>query len=163
MKNITVSQLISNLNKLVKGLSIKGNHTDLHDKVGELIRDYVKSIGLSVKVWYVEYQNSEKGWESYNILTYNSDFTKDKRTSDYQPKGTFSNITFNINYAADSSLKLKDYITEVKIIELDKAIENDNAHVLKCEKELFEAQRCLMNRMTEKRQLLESRNHEIHN
>lgn len=116
----TISEFINELNESVKPLhnTRVDDFGTLHSKVKELISP-VLPVYFNANTWRVEYINKEGNFDDVlhksEILTYNIDFTEDKRCSKYNRKGKLNKLWFEpINEVVDITLPLNNYLNELR-------------------------------------------------
>jgi len=130
--NEIINSIIARLNEAVKDISFKGNHGHFHKLVREAVSVVKVADELKLCTWHVRATktNSDGNYAGeYDILCYNRDFEKDKRTGGFDEKGKFSNVRFELCNGIDGEktlaenieiLKHKDLIAEAELLMKEK-------------------------------------------
>ncbi len=132
-QNIKLSAIIAILNEKVSVMDFKGDHNEFHKRVWAECNDAVNEFGLRLNTWQVEAKN-----DTYiKVLTYDRDFEKDKRTTDYSPKGKFSNVRFQTIDGFDPEKTVGEYLTHVDMAALRSNIQYFTDRAEQLENELM--------------------------
>ena len=140
MKNIEtvkIADFIAALQEHVKDFKFKGLHGEFHEKVisivAPLLNDYDN---VSIGLWEITVRGRR-----HPLLNYAVNFVKDKRSDDYRPKGTFTDVQFKTpNADTDINKTFGEYFAEEDLQALRDRIISNSAIILELQNKLKQAQ-----------------------
>lgn len=119
MQTETIKYILRQLNHDVKGLFYKGTHCEFHTSIHRNTSNTCRKHGITMFTWGVRANG-----QFDTFLEYTFDFIKDNRTSEYSPKGRFSNVVFSLAPNVNPEHTIEQHIAEMKKKQVEEAIKS---------------------------------------